>query len=271
MGKPVEEAGHYLIEVVVHLVNPGSGEHNGLLLPANLDGVVGVEALDERPGAAHGHRVQHVEQVLGGEIVGVESHRIGEVVAQRADAGIGKRSIVAQEVAQQVIQVPQAVVHRGGGEHHQLLGRRAGQQLAQCVGPLGAGVAEIVGLVDHHHGVFVDVGSQLDGSFVLGVQTAVGHQLLVGHQLHRQHVLMDERPPRPVAQRGRGDHQHPLAAILHRLPDQLSGQEGLAQPDLIGNEDPVALSQDAPGPPQPIGLEGGEVDLRHPFGGSLRF
>ena len=84
-----------------------------------------------------------------------------------------------------------------------------------------------------------------------------------------QQVRGDERVPRPVAQRGRSDYQHPLAAVLHRLSDQFSGQESLAQPDLIGNQHAVALLQDAPGPPKSVGLERREVDLRGALGGGL--
>ena len=112
-----------------------------------------------------------------------------------------------------------------------------------------------MGLVDHHHGVLVDSRTELDLGCVVRIESVVGHELLVGDQLRRQHVLAHEGSPRAVPQGGRRDHQHPLAAVHGGLPDQLAREERLAEAHLVGDEDAVALGQDAPGPPQPVRLE----------------
>ena len=134
-----------------------------------------------------------------------------------------------------------------------------------------ARIAQVLGLVDDHHGVVVDIrGRERRSSGVVRIQPLVGGKILVGDQLHGQVVLRLKRPPRPVAQRRRRDHEDTLAPVQRRLTDQFSRQEGFSQPHFVGDEHSVPLVQDAPRPPQPIGLERREMDLRSPFGRRLR-
>ena len=183
-------------------------------------------------------------------------HGLGEMVPHRRYSLIGEGGIVAQEEAQLVIQIHEAVVDRGGGQQHQLLGWGALQQTPQRLGALGARVAQVMGLVHHHHGIFVGVRIQSDVGGI-GVKPPVQPKVFVGDQLHGQHELGSKRSPGAVFQGGGCHHQDPLAIVQGRLFDQRPRQEGLAQAHLIGDQYPVPFGQDSLGPPHAVGLEAG--------------
>ena len=61
VGEPVKETGQDRVEVVADFAYPWGGEGDGLFPTGDDHGVVGVVALDERPGAAHRYRVKNVE------------------------------------------------------------------------------------------------------------------------------------------------------------------------------------------------------------------
>ena len=122
MGDAVKKPGQHRVEVVADPPNAGSRKGDDLVFAIDGHGVVGVVGLDERAGAAHSDRVEHIEEVFGGQVVGVDGHGPREVVPHRGDADIGEGGVVAQEVAELVVEVPQAVVDWGGGQQHELFG-----------------------------------------------------------------------------------------------------------------------------------------------------
>ena len=71
----VEEPGQRLVEVVVDLQRPRLRERDRHLDAVDHDPVVRVVALHERPRAPHSDGVEHVEEVLGRQVVRVERHR----------------------------------------------------------------------------------------------------------------------------------------------------------------------------------------------------
>ena len=83
--------------------------------------VADVVVLDEPAGPPDGDLVDHVEQVLRGQVVRVDGHRPVEVALQRGDSRAGERGVVGDEVGDQRVQVVEAVVDRGRGQQHQVL------------------------------------------------------------------------------------------------------------------------------------------------------
>lgn len=78
----VEEAGQHTVHVVGDSAHPRRREHDLLRGAIDMHGVVCVVLLDERPRASDRHRVEHIEEMLRRQVVGVETHRCGEVVSQ---------------------------------------------------------------------------------------------------------------------------------------------------------------------------------------------
>ena len=148
VGQVVEEPGEGLGELVADVPDPRRGEHDRDTLAVHLDRVVRVVALDERTGAADGHLIEDVEEGLGGQVLGILGHGLAEVLAHGRHAHVGEFGVGSDEESQQVVEVHEAVVHRGCGDHHDLLGRGAGQQPPEGLGAQGRGVAQVVGLVD---------------------------------------------------------------------------------------------------------------------------
>src|SRR5690606_42123378 len=105
-----EEPGQDLVEVVIHLVNNGLREGNRDLQAVDTDAITRVVALDEMAGSPDRDLIEDVEQPIRGELVGIERHRLSEVIAEAGDPCRRKRSIVLEEVAQEVIEVSEAVV-----------------------------------------------------------------------------------------------------------------------------------------------------------------
>ena len=87
-----------------------------------------------------------------------------------------------------------------------------------------------------------------------------GAQVLVRDALDAEHEVEQELAPRAVAKRRRSDHEDTLPPIVHCLADQLAGEEGLAEPDLVGDQDTVAPARIRLRPPDAVLLELGEVD-----------
>ena len=106
-------------------------------------------------------------------------------------------------------------------------------------------------LVDDDHRVLLERGNRV---------AAPSREVLEGDALDAEHEVEQELPPRAVAQRRRRDHEHPLTPLLHGLADQLTGQERLAEPDLVGDEHAVAPLEDPLRPPDAVLLEPGQVD-----------
>ena len=211
------------------------------------------------PGPSHGHGVEHVEQHVGPQVVGILPRGLAESLLQRADSTLGENGVVPDEQGQQIVQVPQRVVHGRGRHQHQLLGRLSQEQPPQRLGAPRVGIAEHMGLIHHHHRVVVGTVAEV---LPFAAQLPVVEEFLEGNVLKVKLVVVGESFPHPVAQRGRRDQEHPLPPVLHRLPDQLAGNEGLAQAHAIGEQHAVVLAQDSPGAPQAVALERGQPDDR---------
>ena len=169
-----------LVKVVVQSFQLRLGKPDGLLLaPMVFDGFTLVVPFDEAAGAAHRHLIQQVEQVLVGE--GVLLHFFGgfDVLVYGGDAPGGEGGVVADEQRHQRMQVEQGVVDRGSGEQHQPFGMGAAHQGVDRFGALGVRVAQIVGFVHHHQGVFV----QLAADILFCVPPSVA-EFFVGHHFH---------------------------------------------------------------------------------------
>ena len=264
-GDVVEEAGQHAVEVVLDLQHPWGREHDRLGAVIGRDGVVRIPPLDERACPPDRHGVEHVEQQIRGEVGRVDRLGGTEMLPHRRDSDLGERRVVAHKQAHLVIQVPQAVVDRRRCQQHQLLRRRPAQQAAQRLCPVGGRVAQIVGFVDHHHRVLVDLRVQFAAGAALG-EPAVSGEIVERPQLERQIAGCLESLPRPVAQRRRSDDEHPLPALDRGLLDQRAGQERLAEAHLIRDQHPVVLGEDPLGPPHSVLLEGRQADL-----GAFRF
>ena len=143
----------------------------------------------------------------------------------------------------QLVEVRQAILHRGGGEQQQVAGPQRPRELARCAG----GVAQPVRLVDDHHvpPLVQDRGAQ---------------RVAPGRGERRQHhravvALVPATPCRDrggqpelafqllaplIDQTGRGDHQRAVGEPAHpQLGEHQPGLDGLAQPDLVGQDRPA--------------------------------
>ena len=98
---------------------------------------------------------------------GIRTEREGILVGrflkpllERGDTAVREDRIMSDEVCEQVVEVPERVVHRRGGEEDDLPRRVAAEKLPECARAFRVRVPESVRLVDHDEGVVVDVGPQ---------------------------------------------------------------------------------------------------------------
>ena len=211
-----------------------------------------VVALDEAPSAPHGDLVEEREQVRRRQRLRVLGLRLPDVPEQARDAPARERGVVLDEVADERVQVQERVVDRGRGHEDELLRVRAREQPADHVCPRGRGVPQVVRLVDHDQRVLVEP---------LEVVAAREAQLVVAHDPDAgrgQVPRVEERLPGGLLEGGRDDDERALAVALRRLRDQLAGEERLAEPDLVGDQDPAPLVDDAPDAGDAIALEAGQ-------------
>ena len=80
-----------------------------------------VVVADEPAGPAHRDRVEDVEQVLRGQVIGVQLVDRLEMRGQAGEADLGELVIVHDEVRQQRVEIPERVVHRRRGQQHDRL------------------------------------------------------------------------------------------------------------------------------------------------------
>ncbi len=203
VGETLEEARQNLVQLVLLAQHGRLGEGDRHLFAAHADALVGVEALDEAAGPPDRHGVQDVEELVRREVVWVLGRSLGEVLPQGRYPGLHERPVVADEVGEEVVEVPEGVVDGGGREQDHLLRRGPGEELAQPARPVSLGVAVGVSLIDDDHGVVVGVLAQ---DLVAGsAEGWVPGQLLVGDDLYApEEVVVEELFPRPVPERRRG-------------------------------------------------------------------
>ena len=71
-------------------------------------------------------------------------------------------------------------------------------------------------------------------------------------------MIEQELPPGAITQSRGRDQQHALPTLLHRVMDQLTSKEGLAQPDLVSDQHAMMLGEHTPRPEQTVLLETGQ-------------
>ena len=146
----VEESRKHLVQIVAAGADHRIGEADrdlGPVLQAKV--VVRVEALNEVPGPSHRGRVEDVEEGVRTEREGVFVGRFLKPLLERGDAAVREDRVVADEVGEEVVEVPERVVHRRRGEEEDLPRWIAAQKLPQRTRTLRVRVPEGVRLVDH--------------------------------------------------------------------------------------------------------------------------
>ena len=151
--------------------------------------------------------------------------------------------VLAQEEADQVVEVPQRVVDRRRrqqqqvpppAEHQRPQGRRPRRRI---------GIPVVVGLVDDHELILVERALQvlLPCLRTLRVpKLPVARELLERQALDEQLIRAQELLPRGVPQRRGADQQGPLSPLPVDLED-LTRDERLSQADLVGDDAPPRL------------------------------
>ena len=114
-------------------------------------------------------------------------------------------------------------------------------------------------LVYDDHGVLAGVEQQR-GAIGLVVEAFVGGEIVEGVALDTELEGGEKLLPHAVAKRGRRDDQHSLATLIDGFADQFTREKGLAESNLVGNHDSVAIAEDSLGPPHPVALERSEMD-----------
>ena len=246
-----------LVKVVVQSFQLRLGKLDGFFLaPVVFDFFAPIVLFDKTAGAAHRHLIQQVEQVLVGEGVLIHFFGVSDVFVYGGDAPGGEGGVVADEQRHQGMKVEQGVVDRGGGEQHQPFGMGAAHQGVDRFGALGVRVAQIVGFVHHHQGVFVQLAAHC---FPFRVPPAVAESF-VGHHFHPagKIVLFQKRLPHSGFEGGGGDDQHLLAADGSGPFDNLPGHKRFPQTDFVGHDHPAVLLQNAQHAGHPFPLKTGK-------------
>ena len=163
-----------------------------------------------------------------------------------------ERPIVAGEQHHQVVEVPEAVVDRGGGEQYDLLRRATEQALHRAV-PGGVLVAQGVRLVDDDQAVGVlAVAEMTMGPARVGGQLLVGGELLEGDDLGRQLLLVDPVLP-ALLQLSGGDDQRIGAVLVGALLDEGEADLRLPGADTVGVDDAAVAAGNHPRPLVAVG------------------
>ena len=241
----VEEAGQPVFKRVAHAYRPRLGKDDGLG-PAlgSGDRIPGIVLLHELPCPLHRGRVDDWIEHVRAQAGRVRPHGVLEALADREDAPASEVGVLAQEEADQVVEIPERVVDRGGGQQQKVT-PSAEQKPAERRGPRGrVGVAVVVGLVDNDELILVEstLKMLLVGMRALPVaKLRVVGQLLEGQALDIELMFTQECPPHAVTQRGRTDQEGPLPAIPVEAED-LPGDEGLPESYLIGDNHAAGIA-----------------------------
>jgi hypothetical protein len=239
----VEGAGVDAVQVIPTLLELRSREPHGSPVRKGLAPVV---LLDEPAVAAHGHGIDQREQDLLSEFLGIARAGPDEELPQRRDsqARSPEGGVVASEEHDQVVQIPEAVVHRRRGEEHEVLLRAAQQPVEGCV-PRRVGVPERVGFVHDHQAV--RVLREVESALRALPQLAVGGQLLVRDHLARQARLVPALLPERLAELGGRDDQRVRATLARVLLEEAQADLGLPGADPVGVDHSPELLHDPSG------------------------
>ena len=109
-----------------------------------------------------------------------------------------------------------------------------------------------MGFVHHHQGVFVEFGSQVRTGGVRPaciMKLTVARQLVVRHHLDETtDIVRCEKAVPGWPKGGRTQEQGALPVLRAGLEDR-PAYEGFAKPDLVRDDDPAKILEDAPGAP----------------------
>ena len=120
------------------------------------------------------------------------------------------------------------------------------------------GVAQVVRFVHDDEGIVVQFPAGV------GLVVAPGEaQLVVRHRLDpaRKAVLLQERLPHALLERGRRQDENPLAKLFDGLANHLGGDERLSQPDLVGDQDAAVRIEQPQQSLDAVALEAGQLEL----------
>ncbi len=136
VGHRVEQARRRLLQLVVDALGHGLREHDWAPHAVRADQhVVLVEALHEAARAPHRHRVDDGVEQVGAEVGRVLARGLAEALADVGHARLRQGAVLPQEIPEQLVEVPQAVVHRRGGEQDEALARPL-HEAAQHLSPV---------------------------------------------------------------------------------------------------------------------------------------
>ena len=257
-----DEAGIVLVQVVALGREPGLREADR--------GAVGkggprIPRLDEAAVAAHADHVGERKEKVRIEVlrVALVGSGVQEQPFQGADPVRGEGLVVAGEREDHVVEVPQAVVDRGGGQEEDIL-LPSPHQPGHGAVPDGVGIPQRVGLVEDHQPIGVLVRGE-DAQPVPGLrvrQLLVGREGVIADHLRGQPGPVELGPPLLAQLRGHDD-ENVLAAPHGVLLDEGHADEGLPRADAVGVDHAAMPVDDSERPAEAVLLEGREP---HGFG-----